>query len=278
MFPRGNVSERHSSSQSPDSGDKAASHTQTEKSSYNLNLTEPGFNRDYIKATGYGNSTAPLNNLTLVNDSGSSERPATRDVSPSTDNNAASAVNRFVDAGTTPTFQTDIKNAFNQTFNHLNPETQNKLKDLQVITANQTKDVIPKLQDAPAVTPSPRAGLGQVMVFSETAIKNEHEKVNDVMNHEFFHAVDNVTGASKDPELRKAIDEGIRKLPEADQRRLAEHSADMSQNTLYSELSGDVMAMEMGSKQNDLAYVAQLTNAYGNFSRARELIRQKYLK
>lgn len=115
------------------------------------------------------------------------------------------------------------------------------------------------------------------MIFSERGVNNQKAPVKDVMNHEIFHAIDNATGASKTPELRRAIDNGIRQLSPADQHHIAVMGKDQAAQR-YAEFAGDVMALEMGSKPKDLAYLSKVHNSENSFKEARELIRKRYLQ
>lgn len=176
-----------------------------------------------------------------------------------------------------PEFAKQTKEAFEQAFSRLNPEVQKALKGLKVESGSHLSKMIPHSKDEPARTTDPQDHLGRMMAFSEKGVQSDKGHVKDVMNHEIWHAVEDVTKGSKDPELRKAIDLGISRLSKVEQSHIAAHG-EIERDRRYSELGGDILALETGSKQKDLAYVTNLTKPYDNFKEAREIIRRKYLR
>ncbi len=236
-------------------------------------LSNPNFNCEYVLASQRpGTALLPdfsLDNIGRTSVSDNNRQPA--------DATIGTIGAKFKNIDASPQFLKQTQEAFQESFGRLNPETQEKLKDLKVVTASQASKGLPGVpKDTPAVTPDLREKRGNMMVFSEVGIKKDHAPIKDVMNHEIWHAVDNATKASNDPELRKAIDAGIKRLPRREQHEIAVRGKEQVDER-YAEFSGDVMALEVGSKPKDLAYVTHLTDPYNNFKEARELIRKRYL-
>lgn len=243
-----------------------------DKPSFDLNLSNQHFNEDFSKTNNRGNS-AVLPEISLVN---GDEKG--KDATTKASGSDSLAAKNFKNIDGSEKFRKDTEEAFRESFGRLNPETQEKLRELKIVTASQVNKEIPGMQkNIPAVTPDKEEGHGNKMVFSEAGMKAQKAPIKDVMNHEIFHAVDNATGASKDPELRKAIDEGIKRLSKLDQKHITVHNKDEAEQR-YAEFAGDIMALQMGSNKKDLAYVTNLPNPYDTFKEAREIIRRKYLR
>ncbi|CAN5691057.1 hypothetical protein BH10CYA1_BH10CYA1_04230 [soil metagenome] len=257
-----------------DAGDSLRKPGHESVGNIDVGLSNPAFNREYAVAS-QKSFTAILNDFSLTNSEG---RVVSDRASQNHDVNNHTAVVKFKNIDASHHFARQTQEAFEESYGRLNPETQQKLAGLKVITASQAfKGLSGVPKDIPAVTPSLHEGKGNMMVFSEAGIKKDHAPIKDVMNHEIWHVIDNATGASNDPELRKAIDLGISRLSKQERREIAVHGKEQKDER-YAEFAGDVMALEVGSKPKDLAYVTHLKNTYNNFKEARELMRKKFLR
>lgn len=261
---------------------------------FDVDPSDPNFNRDF-KAASARPDTARVADLAIHNpESGRAtdraqsptdraQLPTDRDQLPTdraqqpTDSALATPGINFKNLDASKKFASDVREAFGESFNRLNPETQKKIQGLEVITTNHTKKVMRGFPDVPGVTPGPEEKKGNIMVLSEAGTKKQNVKIKDVINHEIFHPIDNATGASHDPELRKAIDLGISRLSPKEQKNIAAHGKEERDNR-YAEFAGDVLALEVGSKKADLAYAEKVSNPYDNFKEAREIMRRKYLR
>ncbi len=263
----------------PDAGDNSYRPSESHELNFGINLTSQLFNRDWSAACQSFSpaTTSGLPDLKICGDRDNTGRDQFR-IAQVGDNIPfpSGITKKNLDAS--PQFSNEVNQAFNNTFGNLNPETQEKLRGLSVVSTKQVNKVIPGMPlDIPAVTPDLSERKGNVMAFSEVGIKKTKAPVQDVMNHELWHPIDNATGASKDPELRKAIDLGISRLPKSDQRNIAVRGKEQTDQR-YAEFAGDIMALELGSNQKDLAYLRDRNNPYDNFREAREIIRKRFLK
>ncbi len=256
-----------------DAQDTHSRHPANSGPNFDVSLSHHDFNRDYAAAT-RSTGTARPHDFRLTDHGHHSKL----DGAHLSDSKHPGQHGHFKNIDASPHFQKQTQEAFKESFGRLKPEIQEKLKDVKVVTASHADKVVPGVpHDVPAVTPDKREVHANMMVFSEAGLKKDGAPIKDVMNHEIFHTVDNATGASRDPELRKAIDQGIKRLSAADQRHIAANGREQ-RDARYAEFAADIMAMEMGSKQKDLAYVTKVSNAYKNFAEAREIIRKKYLQ
>jgi hypothetical protein len=259
-----------------DAGDKIAP-TRSPTPTLDAGMSMPNFNQQYFESLQRTANTASLTDMSLSGAGRFQIAEAGRPGSAAGSDTGPPAV-QFKNLGASAGFSETVQNQFSQTFDRLNPETQEKLKGLKVITAPEVRDGMPGMpRGIPAVTPDLSEGHGNMMVFSERGLKRDGAPVKDVMQHELWHAVDNVTRGSQDKEMRDAIDKGISRLPKEEQRRIAAHNPEQHVRR-YAELAGDAMALELGSKPKDLAYVSKVSDPYNNFREARELMRQRYLK
>lgn len=249
----------HHVSRHGDGADTTHAKCFTGAASFGVDMTSPQFNRQIADA---GKSeTAKIHDMTITH-GGSDRASGTPPV-------------RNIDASAG--FHQQVNESYQESFGRLNQQTQAKLQDSKVLTVNHTRKAMPGVPDVPAITPGMDEHKGNTMVFSEQGVKNQKAPIKDVMNHEIFHTVDNATGAAHDPELKRAIDKGIRNLSPTDQRHIAVHNREEAAQR-YAEFAGDIMAMEMGSKSKDLAYVSKVNDPENNFREAREIMRKKYLK
>jgi len=253
------VTLEHHISKHYDGADASLKNPHAGAAGFGLDMASPHFNRQ-IAAAGKP-ETARIHDMTITN-AGSDTETATPPV-------------RNIDASAG--FHQKVNESYQESFGRLNQETQAKLKDSKVLTVNHTSKVMPGMPDVPAITPGMDEHKGNTMVFSERGTKNQKAPIKDVMNHEIFHTVDNATGASQDPEMKRAIDQGISKLSKTDQRHIAVRNKDEAAQR-YAEFAGDIMAMEMGSKSKDLAYVSKVNDPENSFNEARELMRKKYMR
>lgn len=253
--------ENHHISRQKDSTDHSAAMQHHGAGNFGVDMTSPHFNRHMADSSKPDTASLPEMTITHAgnNDKNNGSQPSVRNIDAS--------------AG----FHQQVTESYKQSFGHLSKDIQEKLHDSKVLTVNHTGKAIPGMPDVPAITPDKSEHKGNTMVFSEKGAKNQNAPINDVMNHEIFHTVDNAIGASKDPELRRAIDKGISQLSTTDQKHIAVQGKEQAAQR-YAEFAGDIMALEMGSKPKDLAYFSKVHNSENSFREARELVRKKYMQ
>lgn len=181
---------------------------------------------------------------------------------------------RFKNIDTTPGFQREVQQSFNDVYNSLNPETQAALRNIDLITASRLNKAIPgEMPQGSAVVPA----SGGKLIMAEKGVFGNKQSVPGVMKHEFFHLLEDAVKAGKDPELIKAIDTAISRMPpnlRAELRALPKSDLDHFKR----EFMGDSLAMALGTKQNELGYLHRVPNAPEVFREAIELLKRKYLK
>lgn len=181
---------------------------------------------------------------------------------------------RIKNIDATPGFQLEVQQSFNDIFNSLNPETQAALKNIDLITASRLNKAIPgEMPQGSAVVPA----SGGKLIMAEKGVFGNKQSVPGVMKHEFFHLLEDAVKAGKDPELIKAIDTAISRMPpnlRAEFRALPKQDQDHFKR----EFMGDSLAMALGTKQSELGYLHRVPNAPEVFREAIDLLKRKYLK
>lgn len=181
---------------------------------------------------------------------------------------------KFRNVDATPGFQREVQQSFMNVFNSLNPQTQAALKNIDLITASRLNKAIPgEMPAGSAVVPA----SGEKLIMAEKGIFGNQQSVQGVMKHEFFHLLEDAVKAGKDPELIKAIDTAISRMPpnlKAEFRSLPKRDQDHFRR----EFMGDSLAMALGTDPKELGYLQRVPNAPSVFKEAIDLLRRKYLK
>ncbi|MBX9720800.1 MAG: hypothetical protein K2X81_05365 [Candidatus Obscuribacterales bacterium] len=247
---------------------------------FNLTFTDQSFNDTLRQAcekltTGNTNTLAGFPELSFCGTDGGikSDRIKMAELSNAKTDSLPPGIS-FKNIDATPGFQKDVEQSFSDVYQSLNPETQAALKDVQLITASRLNKAIPgEMPQGSAVVPA----TGGKLIVAEKGIFGNKQSVPGVMKHEVFHLLEDAVKAGQDPELLKAIDTAISRMPknlQTELRALPKRDLDHFKR----EFMADSFAMALGTQTKELGYLHRVPNAQEVFREAIDVLKRKYIR
>ncbi len=232
-----------------------------------IDLARPDFNNDFFKMASAGNqsSTFQLHPVDLRMEAAA--RPGDQPLLAGAPESGLPRLNyKNVDA--TGGFQGDVRRTIEEGISKLNPAAQKALEGLNIITASKIGKVLPGERDGAGLYVLPGDKPAHSIVLSENGLKADKQStMRGVIQHELGHPLDAMTGGSKDPEFRAALEKGMKRLPPDVRREFAglPHRA--------AEFFAEMVSSNMGTPNRELGYLRGLMQ---HFPEAKDWVKRKY--
>lgn len=196
-----------------------------------------------------------------------STRPTDAPSAPGTTHDGAGVNFKNIDASSS--YHERTKQIINESISKLNPETQERLKDLNVVTASRIKKVIPDEPEGAGLYTRNEKPVPHTILMAEKSMGNS--ALRDVLRHELGHPVDQLTNGSSDPGFKDALDKGLQRMPR--EMRKDFETGFPNQAQMRAEFFADLFSRNLGSTTNQIGYLKGLDQ---HFPEAKAWIKRKY--